>query len=133
MREEDASKLCVLSTSMGSSRRSAGSPLFSPSERLLVELPRNAINGLEHKGNCVNFRISIHYPCLFVLAVNIKVKEEGSVPRPLVPLRCVLYVWYPVLDRTRSVSRVYITSYVGLALKTVATVSKTFIFFVVCF
>lgn len=121
IREDDAQKLCILSTSVGSIRRQAGSPIFSPSERTLAELPNDALSAIERKGTSLSFKISIQYPCLFALAVDVREKE--GVPRPLVPLRCVLYVRYPVLDKTKSVSRVYITSYVGMALKTVSTVS----------
>ena len=47
------------------------------------------------------------------------VNERDYPSEALLPLRCSLYVSYPILEASASVSGLYVTTYVGMNLKTV--------------
>ena len=112
--EAEKDKICILSTVTVNPNLQPESPLFSPSERTLIQL-----QGIELQAETrsIKFRTSLAHPSLFVVAVRDGVSR-------LLPLRCSLFVAYPELDRNSSVSAFDIETYIGMNLKTVTTVSS---------
>ena len=66
----------------------------------------------------MKFETDLRHPSLFAVAVR---EGPGSIP---LPLRCCLYVLYPELERDMPmVSGFDVETYIGMNVKTVATVS----------
>ncbi len=113
-KDEDKKRLCILSTTTVSPN--SHPDIWSPSDRTLTELQTDSF---EVDTYHVKFKTSLVHPSLYAVAVN----ERDFSLEPHLPLRCSLYISYPVLEPTASVSGLYVTSYVGMKLKTVYTVS----------
>ncbi len=112
-KDEDKKRLRILlTTTVNPNLRD----VWSPSDRTLTELEMDSFEVDPYR---VKFRTSLVHPSLYAVAVN----ERDFSLEPHLPLRCSLYISYPVLEPTASVSGLYVTSYVGMKLKTVYTVS----------
>ena len=86
--------------------------LLSSGDRIVSELNTDASVDDLHR---IQFCTSLSNPSLYAVAVK---KRSEEYP----PLRCTLFVSYPDLQQTASVSGLYITTYMGMDLKTVHTV-----------
>ncbi len=66
------------------------------------------------------FKTELALPSLFAVAV-----KAGPIPTPSIPLRCIMSVGYPQLDRATRVAGFDLEIYIGMNLKTVTMVSQT--------
>ncbi|XP_064389092.1 uncharacterized protein LOC135337116 isoform X2 [Halichondria panicea] len=110
-KDEDKKRLRILSTTTVNPNLR---DVWSPSDRTLTELEMDSFEVDPYR---VKFRTSLVHPSLYAVAVN----DRDFSLEPHLPLRCSLYISYPVLEPTASVSGLYVTSYVGMKLKTVYT------------
>ena len=116
--EGSASRIVILSTATAKIDADTQSPFFSPSERVLAPLENVE---LELKMESVKFETDLHHPSLFAVAVR---DGPGSIP---LPLRCCMYVLYPLIDQTISmVTGFDVEAYIGMNVATVATVSNIY-------
>ena len=113
---QEASRLVILSTATAKiSTAETNTPFFSPSERVLAPLQAK----LTLDEGKVKFETDLYHPSLFAVAVS---DSPGSIP---LPLRCCLYVLYPVLEpNITMVTGFDIEAYIGMNVKTVVTVNN---------
>ena len=114
--EKDKRRFCILSyvvTNMSSLNLKSPSPMGRVLDRLNVD-------SLEVENRLVRFKASFKNPSLY--AVGIKSASGGSVPRPVVPLRCGLFCVYEKFDKHQEISIVNVKMFVGLSLQTVTQV-----------
>ncbi len=112
--DHDKRRLRIVSTTTVSP--SVQPEFWSPSERAFTELKTDTLIVDARK---VKFSTELLHPSLYAVAVN----ERDFPLEPHLPLRCTLFVSYPVLEPTVSVSGLYVTTYAGMDLKTVHSVS----------
>ncbi|CAI8040034.1 hypothetical protein GBAR_LOCUS22323 [Geodia barretti] len=107
------SRLVILSSATAKVDAGSQGPFFSPSERVLD--PLDDIDFKVDRG-LARFQTELCHPSLFAVAVR---DTPGSIP---LPLRCCLYVLYPVIEPTVSmVTGFDVEAYVGMNIPTVAT------------
>ena len=109
-------RLVILSSATAKIDTDPQSPFFSPSERILA--PLDDVNLSVDRG-MAKFHTELSHPSLFAVAVR---DTPGSIP---LPLRCCLYVLYPLIEPSVSmVTGFDVEAYVGMNIPTVATVSS---------
>ena len=114
------SRLVILSSATARIDSDPQGPFFSPSERVLA--PLDNVELVIDRG-VTKFQTELSHPSLFAVAVR---DSPGGISIPL-PLRCCLYVLYPLIEPTASmVTGFDVEAYVGMNIQTVATVSPLF-------
>lgn len=89
----------------------------SPVERKLDRLEVK----LQVEKSTVRFKTIFKNPSIYAVGVE---SVCNGVPRPLLPLKCVLFCLYDKLDKKKEFRTIPITMYVGMQLQTVNAVSE---------